>query len=185
MQLSSVSDFDIFSKRLKEHISTTVKEDERKASEYVLESKKNAMEDIEKYSISANLEWKREYKERQSQELKNIKSTISREWNSFKQERQNILYIKLRESLKEIFPTLAKSFIDCISTKYDNGTFIFAKPYFEFLKTEKFDLLESNNEKIIFKNENLYIEYSVERIMEELRNDITLSMNFEEYQWQE
>lgn len=185
MQVSSESDFDLFSKKVKEHTSTAIKKIEDESSAYLIKSEKKALDDIEKYIQQARLEWEEEYSEREKQEYKNIQSDINIEWNAFKRERENSLYKKLKKELEKIFPSLVESFIVCISGKYEAGTLIIPKPFMGLIKMEKFDLHESEDERIIFKKENLYIEYSIERIMEELHNDIASSMNFEENIWQE
>ena len=184
MQVSSESDFELFAKKVKEHTHIAVKKIEDESSQYLIQSEKKALYDIDKYTKGAQSQWEEEYKEREQQEYKNIQSDINREWNTFKKERENRLYEELKQRLEKIFPSLVESFIVCISDKYERGTLIIPKPYMGFVKIQKFDLQESKDERIIFKKENLYIEYSVERIMEELHNDISTSMSFEENIWQ-
>ena len=184
MQVSSESDFELFAKKVKEHTSIAVKKIEDETSQYIIQSEKKALDDIDKYTKVAHSEWEDEYKERKQEEYKNIQANINKEWNSFKKERENKLHEELKQELEKIFPSLVESFIVCISDKYDTGRLIIPKPYMGLLKMKKFDLQESKDERIIFKKENLYIEYSVERIMEELHNDIATSMSFEENIWQ-
>ena len=184
MQVSSESDFEFFAKKVKEHTSITIKNIEDKASLYVTKSEEKAKQEIKIYSQELQYKWEVEYHEREKQEYKNIENEINKKWNDFKQEREKKLYEELSQRLKELFPTLAQSFITCISNRYETGTLILPKPYIKTLEIKKFILQESENECIIFKNKNLYIEYSIERIMEELQNDIASSMNIKEKLWQ-
>ena len=184
MQVSSESDFELFSKKVKEHTSSTIKNIEDETSVYVTKSQERATQELKEYSQELQSEWEVEYHEREQQEYKNIDNEINKKWNDFKQEREKKLYEELRQRLDEIFPTLAQSFIVCVSNKYETGTLILPNRYVGLVEIEKFTLQESKDEGIIFKNKNLYIEYSIERIMEELHNDIASSMNIEEKLWQ-
>lgn len=58
------------------------------------------------------------------------------------------------------------------------------KKYIALVESDEFDILECQQEQIIFSSGNLYIEYSVDRIIEELGDDITKSLHFEENEWQ-
>lgn len=184
MQVSSASDFDLFSQKVKEHTSSLIKKIEDEASIYVKKSEKMALQELKIDSLETTALWEHEYKAIERQEYKNIENDINMQWNAFKQERENTLYIQLKQELYKIFSKLAKSFILCVSNRYETGTFIIPKSYMTLVKGEKFKLHTNEDNKIIFKNGNLYIEYSVERIMEELHNDIASSMNFEENIWQ-
>lgn len=184
MQVSSESDFELFAQKVKEHTRTAIKKIENEASEYVIQSEKKVSEELEKYSQEALSQWKEEYHVREQQEYKNIENSISRKWNAFKLESENRLFQHLEQRLEEIFPSLAQAFIECLVNKYETGTLIVPKPYMSFVKVEKFTLVESKDESVIFKSGNLYIEYSAERIMEELHNETASSMSFEENLWQ-
>ena len=50
--------------------------------------------------------------------------------------------------------------------------------------SKQFDIHECKKEQVIFASGNLYIEYSVERIIEELGDEIAAKMHFEENEWQ-
>jgi len=184
LQVSSESDFELFAQKVKEHTNTTIKKIEDEASLYVIKSKEEVVQDIEQYSQEALLRFKQQYKAKEQQGYKDIENEISREWNDFKQERENKLDEELKKRLEEIFPSLATSFIECVSQHYKTGTLVLPKSYMPLIKIEKFSLVQSKDGCIIFKSGNLYIEYSIERIMEELHNDIASSMNFEENLWQ-
>ena len=184
MQVSSESDFELFSKKVKERTTTTIKNIEDRASLYVEKLEKKATQEIKQYSQEVRLQWEIEYHARERQEYKSIDNEINKKWNDFKREREKKLYEELRQRLEEIFPTLVHSFIACVSHKYEIGTLILPKPYIKTVEIEKFILQESEDERIVFKNSNLYIEYSIERIMEEIHNDIASSMNIEEKLWQ-
>ena len=184
MQVSSASDFELFAQKVKEHTILSIKKIEDEVSMYVTKSEKIALQELQIHSLETTALWEQEYKAIEQQEYKNIDDDISRQWNVFKQKRENTLYRELKEELNKIFPKLAKSFIFCIANRYDTGIFILPKAYITLVEIEKFNLHTNKDNKLIFKSGNLYIEYSVERIMEELHNDIASSMNFEENVWQ-
>jgi len=54
--------------------------------------------------------------------------------------------------------------------------------YMSFVTKEEFLLRMCEKEEIVFTSGNLYIEYSVERIIEELDDEITL--HFKDDKWQ-
>jgi hypothetical protein len=56
--------------------------------------------------------------------------------------------------------------------------------YMPSVKKEGFLLHTGEKEEIIFTSGNLYIEYSVERIMEELDDEIVSRMLLKEDKWQ-
>jgi len=58
------------------------------------------------------------------------------------------------------------------------------KAYMSLVKKEGFFLHTDEKEQIIFTSGNLYIEYSIERIIEELDDEINLGMHFKDDEWQ-
>lgn len=184
MQVSSESDFELFAKKVKAHTLTAVKKIEDEASLYVAESEKKALEDIERYSQEIRIQWEKEFRQKEQQEYKNIESDLKREWNSFKQDRESMLYKYVQEGIEKIFSSLVESFLAYISDHYESGILIMPNSFAQKVNIEKFEVHESEDERIIFKKDNLYIEYSLERVMEELHNDIASSMSFEENLWQ-
>ncbi len=184
MPISSVSDFERYALKSKKRIAAKVKKSEDEASAYALEKEKEAQQETERWLQQSRSEWKRELSARQKQGKRGVSDEVKRQWSAYKKERKQALESALRVRLAEAFPALAECFIDWVSQNYETGVLIMPKAYAASVKTERFDLHESKKEQVVFTSGNLYIEYSVERIIEELGDDIVSSMHFEEGPWQ-
>ena len=106
------------------------------------------------------------------------------QWSAFKKERKNRLETALKTRLQEEFPSLAACFIAWVSRNYKTGIFTMHHSFTALAESEQFDIRECEKEQVIFASGNLYIEYSVERIIEELGDEIAQQMHFEENEWQ-
>ena len=183
--MSSVSDFEHFAQKVKKQISTKVEKLEVETSDY-LQIKENETEHkINSWSKQARLQWDQE---RYAQEQKSriiITDEVNRQWSTFKKKRELALRSLLKVRLEEIFPVLAKCFVSQISQEYQTGTFTMPEAYRTSLTKEGFLLHIDEKEQIVFSSGNLYIEYSVERIMEELDEVIISHMATKEERWQE
>ena len=184
MQISLESDFERFAQKIKEHTNTNIQKRHNEAEAYALEKRERAVKEVDAWLEQEQFAWKKEYQERKEQGFAEIKNNLNKQWNSFVHEREKELREQLRQKIEEIFPSLAESFIIEVSRRYDKGTFLLPKRYVSLIKEKAFISIENQQEHIIFKNENLYIEYSVERIMDELDNEISSVMDLKGRTWQ-
>lgn len=184
MRISLASDFDRFSKKINEHTDIDIKKIREEALAYALEKKEHASQEVDIWLKKEQTTWKKEYQEQQAQAYRQIKNDINKQWNIFKIEREKVLRIQIQEKIEEVFPSLAETFITWVCKNYTQGTFLLPKAYMSFIKTDHFTVSESKQEGIIFKDKNLYIEYSVKRIMQELNDEISSAINFKGNEWQ-
>ncbi len=179
--MSSVSDFENFAQKIKEQISITVKEIETESAAYLLQKEHETAYNIDAWLKQEEIKWNQAYNAQKQQSRNLVEGKMNAEWFTFKKERRLALRSALKRELEEIFPVLAECFISTVVQKYQKGIFTMPERYFPSVETEGFILNVSEKEEIIFTSENLFIEYSLERIMEELDDDITLGM---EETWQ-
>jgi len=184
LPVSSVSDFEHFAQKVKKQISTKVRRVEVGTSDYVLQIENEAEHKINSWTQHAQTQWDQERYAQELQSSNTITEEVNRQWSEFKKERKLALRSALKVRLEEIFPTLAECFISQILQKYRTGIFTMPEAYMSFVKKEGFFLHSDEKEQIIFTSGNLYIEYSVERIIEELDNEINLGMHFKDDKWQ-
>jgi hypothetical protein len=184
LPLSSVSDFERFALKSKKRIAAKVKKTEDDASAYALQKEAEAQLEIENWLQRSRTEWKQALSARQKRGEKAISDEVKRGWSVYTKERKTALEAALKVRLDEAFPTLAACFIEWVSRNYETGVFTMPRAYAPSVNRAMFDLLECENEQIVFTSGNLYIEYSVERIIEELADDIVSCMCFEEAPWQ-
>lgn len=167
----SVSDFELFALKVKEHIAAKVKKSEEESLAYRLQKREENIQEAENWLKQKRTEWKLELAAREQQERRAIAEEMDQKWSLFRKEAESAVKESLEKRLKEEFPVLAKCFILKISKQYQKGVFIMPEVYSEFVDRERFDLKICQEEEIIFKQDNLYIEYSVERIIEELKEE--------------
>ena len=184
MPVSSVSDFEHFAQKVKKQIGIKVKRVEEETSDYLLQSENEVEHKINSWSKHAQTQWDQEHYAQEQQSRNSIVQEVNRQWSEFKKERKSALRSALKIRLEEIFPTLAECFVSQISQKYQTGTFTMPEAYMSSVTKEGFLLHVCKKEKIVFTRGNLYIEYSVERIIEELSDEIALRMDFKEERWQ-
>ncbi|MGB6018646.1 MAG: hypothetical protein WBF77_03525 [Sulfurimonadaceae bacterium] len=184
MQISSVSDFERFALKTKKSIATKVKRAEDDASLYALQKEEAALREIELWRELSRKEWKQELYAREQQGERAVADEVNRQWSAFKKERKTALKEALKARLQQEFPAMAACFVAWVSHNYETGTFTMAKAFMASVDREQFDLRECEEEQVVFASGNLYIEYSVERIIEELGDEITQYMHFEENEWQ-
>ena len=184
MQISLASDFERFSQHINEQTHIHTQKHKDKALSYALEKKETASNEIDIWIKTEQSAWKKEYQERQRQAYIKIQNDINTQWSTFKKEREKVLRKQIEEKIEEVFPNLVETFINWVCANYSKGTFILPREYISFIRKDKFIVSESNQEGVIFKDQNLYIEYSVKRIIDELNEDIASALNFEGNEWQ-
>ena len=183
MPESSVSDFELFALKVKENIAAKVKKSEEESVAYCLQKEEEALQKTEKWFTQKYAGWKRELTAREQQERRAITEEIDQKWSLFKKDAERAVKESLEKQLEEEFPLLAKCFIVWVTKQYQTGVFIMPEIYSEVVNRERFDLEVCREEKIVFRQDNLYIEYSVERIMEELKDEMTTALHFKEDLW--
>lgn len=183
MPISSVSDFERFALKTKKRIAAKAERSEADASVYALQKEEEALREIERWLQQSRSEWKQELRAREQEGRRGVSDEAERLWSAYKKERRTALEAALKVRLSQEFPVLAACFIAWVSRNYKKGVLIMPKAHMASVKTELFELLECKKEQIVFTSGNLYIEYSVERIIEELGDEIASGMYFEENRW--
>lgn len=184
MQISSVSDFERFALKTKQSIRAKVKKSEDDASHYALHKEEATLREIESWRERSAAEWKQELYAREQQGERTITDEVNLKWSTFKKERKRVLETALKTRLQEEFSSLAACFIAWVSRNYKTGTFTMHHSFSSLVNKKQFEIQECEQEQVIFASGNLYIEYSVERIIEELGDEIAQQMHFEENEWQ-
>jgi len=182
--VSSVSDFEYFAKKVKKQISIKVEKLKVETSDYLRIKEHESEQKTDSWSKHARIQWDQECYAKEQQSRITIENEANREWFKFKKKRELALRSLLKMRLEEIFPVLAECFISKISQEYETGIFTMPEAYIPSVKKEGFLLQTGEKEEIIFTSGNLYIEYSVERIMEELDDEIVSRMLLKEDKWQ-
>ena len=176
MQVSSVSDFEHFAQKFREHIAYKIKSLEDETSAYVLKKENETTQTQERWLEDARYQWDKEYHDLERQHQNTIEEEMNKEWSKYIKEYETALRSLLQKELKEAFPKLAECFLSKISKLYETGVFTMPEAYMPLVKKEGLSLQKSAEEKVIFTSGNLYIEYSLERIMEELDEEIILML---------
>jgi hypothetical protein len=178
--LSSVSDFSDFANKVEEHIAAKVKTIEEETSISMLQTKNEAQRDTKEWLQRKRSEWKQELYALEHQEMKVIENEVDQAWSAFKKKTEIAVIEKVRNRLEEQFPTLVECFISWVSQHYQEGLFFLPQAYRPFIDTKRFEVQISRKNAIIFRHGNLYIEYSIERIIEELQGEMAVMLYFEE-----
>jgi len=174
LPVSSVSDFEHFAQKVKKQIEIKIKRVEEETSDYLHAKENETDHKINSWMKHAQNEWDQERYAQEQQSRNRITEEVNRQWSEFKKERKLTLNSVLKERLDQIFPSLVECFVLQLLQKYQTGTFTMPKAYMPLVTKEGFLLHLCKKEQIIFTRGNLYIEYSVERIIEELDDEITL-----------
>lgn len=180
MQISSVSDFERFAVKTQKSIATKVKRAEDDAALYALQKEEETLRKIQGWRELSRTEWEQELYAREQQGERAVSDEVNRQWSAFKKERKTALKAAFKVRLEEVFADLATCFVAWVSGNYKRGTFTMAEAFIPLVNRERFDIRECEKEQVVFESGNLYIEYSVERIIEELGDEITQHMHFEE-----
>ena len=183
MQISSVSDFERFALKSEKSIAAKVKKSEESASEYALQKSEATLRETELWRELSAAEWKQELYARQQQGERAVADEVNRQWSTFKKERKTALKAALRLRLQKEFPALAECFTLWVSRNYKTGTLTMPKAFTASVDRKQFEVRECEEEQVVFASGNLYIEYSVERIIDELGDEIAQQMHFEENEW--
>ena len=184
MPVSSVSDFEHFAQKVKKQIGIKVRRIEEETSAYLHAKENEAEHKINSWMKHARFEWDQERYAQEQQSRISIAEEVNRQWSEFKKERRSALRSALKVRLEEIFPALAECFVSHVSQQYETGTFTLPEVYMSSVTKEGFVLHSCETEEIVFISGNLYIEYSVERIIEELDDEIVSYMHFKDDKWQ-
>ncbi len=180
MLRSSVSDFSDFANKVEGHIAAKVKTIEEEASIYMFQTKKETGMEAEQWLQYKRSEWKQELQAKERQEIRMIRDEADQMWSAFKNKAQARVRDKVKNRLKEQFPVLVECFIAWISQHRQRGIFFLPQAYSALVDTKKFRVETTEENAVIFRHDNLYIEYSVERIIEELQGEMTAMLHFEE-----
>jgi len=184
LPISSVSDFEQFALKIEKSIAIKVKAKESDASSYVLQKEKDTLVEITQWKEHSVIKWEQELNARELRGEKALTNDLKQQWSVFKKEQEVKLRGAFKQKLENSFDVLAKCFISWVSHKYTTGSLTMAKKYMTLVENGQFDLKECQRDQVVFSNGNLYIEYSVDRIMEELGDEIVKSLHFEEDEWQ-
>lgn len=139
---------------------------------------------IERWLENAREAWEREYRAQEHRGLQAIRESVNKKWSAFREEQTSLLKERLAEALEKVFPLLAECFILRISEQYRSGTFMLPARFASLVKEASFEVKISEKNEVVFMRGNLYIEYSVERIIEELEEALLERMHMEETVWQ-
>lgn len=184
MQVSSVSDFERFAQTLRKAIAADVKERGEKAASYARQKEAESQQLTKQWREASDREWQQELRLRQRIGRREIAEEVRRQWSAFRQARELALKTTLRKELRVIFPELAQCFIAWVSDNYNGGRFTVPKAYRHLVKSSLFEVMTCEEEEVVFEKGNLYIEYSVQRIIEELGDEIAFQMHVEDIEWQ-
>ena len=183
MQQSSVSDFEHFALKVEKHIAAKVKKSKESAELYQVQKNQEAEDETERWLKQKHSEWEAELKAQEQQGKRAIADEVGQRWSAFIKESEAALGKAFELQLQDQFPSLVKCFVTWISKHYKTGIFILPNNYSAWIDKERFGVELSQEEKIIFRSDNLYIEYSVEQIIEELKEEINATIHLKESSW--
>ena len=184
MQVSSAYDFEHFAEKIEKLTSNTIDEIERETANYLIQRENETKESIALWLKQAQDKWDQEKDSQKKVNSHSIEAQMNAEWSAFIIERRSTLSTALKTRLEVIFSSLAECFISTIIQKYESGTFTMPQRFMTFVSKEGFIFMPSKKEKIIFTSGNLFIEYSVERILEELEYELTSHFQMKDDTWQ-
>ena len=184
MQVSSAYDFKHFAEKIEKLTTMAVNEIERETADYLLQRENETKESIVLWLRQAQDAWDQEKDSQKKVNRHSVEAQMNAEWSAFIKERRSALRSALKTRIEEIFPSLAECFISTIIQKYESGTFTMPQRFVPFVSKEGFVLIPSQKEEIIFTSGNLFIEYSVERILEELEYELTPDFQMKDDAWQ-
>ncbi len=179
MQASSVSDFEHFATKVKKHTTVKIQKIEEDASAYALKKEEEAQQTAVLWSQTAHAALKRELFDGKRQGTHAITEEVTRQWSAYVNARESALKSVLRGRIEASFPSFAACFVSWVSQQYDEGVLTMPQAYFSLSDTEKFDVIPTEKEQVVFRNGSLYIEYSVDRIIEELEDEILSRIHLE------
>jgi len=157
---------------------------ETDASTYALQKERDTLMEIKQWKELSAKKWTQELNAQEQREQKALGNDVKQQWSAFKKDHEAAFRTTFKQALEASFESLAKCFISWVVHNYTTGTLTMPKKYIALVESNEFDVLECQQEQIIFASGNLYIEYSVDRIIEELGDDITKCLHFEENEWQ-
>jgi hypothetical protein len=184
LQVSSAYDFEHFAEKIEKLTSIAVNEIEGETANYLLQRENETKESIALWLKHVQDSWDQEKDSQKKVNRHSVEAQMNAEWSAFIKERRLTLSTALKTRLEEIFPSLVECFISTIIQKYESGTFTMPQRFITFVSKEGFILMPSQKEKIVFTSGNLFIEYSVERILEELEYELTSHFQMKDDTWQ-
>ncbi len=184
MQASSAYDFEQFAQKIKKKTAMTVKEIEAETADYLLQKEQETEKSIASWLKEAENVSEQERDRQNKLDRHSIEAQMNTEWSAFIKERRSVLRSMLENRIEAQFSSLAECFISTIIKKYEKGTFTMPLKYHASVLKEGFVLKDLDKEKIIFTRKNLFIEYSVERILQELEDELTSHFQMEDGTWQ-
>jgi len=184
LQASSAYDFEQFAQKIKKNTAITVKEIESETADYLLQKEQETEKSIASWLKEAGSVWEHERETQNKFDRHSIEAQMNKEWSAFIKERRSILRSMLKNRIEAQFSSLTECFISTIIKKYEKGTFTMPLKYHASVLKEGFVLNDLDKEEIIFTSGNLFIEYSVERILEELEDELTAHFQIEGGTWQ-
>ena len=180
MQASSAYDFEKFSDKVEKRTATLVKEIEKETAEYILQKEDETTQSIKLWLTQARNSWNEERDRIKKNSHHIIETEVEVEWSEFIEQRRSVIRSTVKTQLEEIFSSLAECFISTIIQKYENGTFTMPKRFNTSVDKEGFIMKVSEKEEIVFTKDNLFIKYSVERILEEFEDELNLHFHIED-----
>lgn len=184
MQVSSAYDFKHFAEKIENLTAIAVTRIEKETDDYLLNKENETKEKIALWLRQAQNTWDQDKSSQKKMNYQSIEAQMNTEWSAFIKERRSALNTALKTRLEEVFPSLAECFISTIIQKYESGTFTMPQRFISFISKEGFVLIPSQKEEIIFTSGNLFIEYSVERILEEHEDELTSHFQMKDNAWQ-
>ena len=183
MQAYWESGFERFSEKLKENINNKINKSKSETSSFVNQRKQKAVHDTNSWLQNVREEWIYELNAKERQAHNVIEQNVKQELSNFRNEHEAVLTNAFKKRLEDDFPTLAECFIKWVLKNYQSGMFWVPISYQKFIDSERYDVETIERNQIVFSNENLYIEYSVERIIEEYYGEIIKCIHREEDKW--
>ena len=183
MQAFWESDFERFSLKLKENINNKINTSKRETSSFITQKKQKADQDTNLWLQNVREEWLYELNTKERQGQNDIAQSVQQELSNFKSQYEIVLTNAFKKLLEHNFPALAECFIKWVLQNYQNGVFKLPIGYEKLIDSKRYSVEATERNRIVFSNENLYIEYSVERIIEEYYGEIIECIQREENKW--
>jgi len=177
LPVSSASDFERFSRRIGSSVQSRINGITAEAARYAEDKKRSAEAEAKQWSDEAYAALALELRHREREALRTVTETLNREWARFMLEQRNAVAEALRLRLSLAFPELAECFIVAVMQRYADGTFLLPASFAALVDTTRFGVETEAQTRVIFTRGHLYIEYSIERIIEELAEEIAAQLH--------
>ena len=174
MQAFSASDFERFARRAEDDIDDEVRRLAEAADRYARERSVAGEKEAERWLQRARERMTVRLREREARERKRIGEALEARRSAFREERIAALARRFRTVLEKAFGRLAACFVRWVQARYGSGAFTLPPALAEEVDRQRFEVHESGEERVVFRQGNLTIDYSVERILEEFEPRIAL-----------